>query len=149
MRLRAPEFGIPPAWPRASYAWYVVAMLVLAYSFGILDRAVIGLLVQPIKADLGVTDSQIGLLQGLAFAICYTTFGLAFGLVTDWTNRRWLMTVAVLVWSASTIACGFAGGFAMLFLARIGVGLGEACTTGRSRSSSRGCRAWSWHCCSC
>ena len=114
-------------WPRAGYAWYVVAMLVLAYSFGILDRAVIGLLVQPIKADLGVTDSQIGLLQGLAFALCYTTFGLAFGLVADRTSRRWLMAGAVLVWSASTIACGFANSFGTLFLARIGVGFGEAC----------------------
>ena len=84
-------------WPRAGYAWYVVAMLVLAYSFGILDRAVISLLVQPIKADLGVTDSQIGLLQGLAFALCYTTFGLAFGLIADRTSRRWLMAGDVLV----------------------------------------------------
>ena len=115
------------AWPKQRYAWYVVAMLVLAYSFGVLDRAVIGLLVQPIKADLGITDSQIGLLQGLAFALCYTTFGLAFGLVADRTSRRWLMAGAVMVWSASTIACGFANSFGTLFLARIGVGFGEAC----------------------
>ena len=115
------------AWPKAGYAWYVVAMLVLAYTFGILDRAVIGLLVQPIKTDLGISDSQIGLLQGLAFALCYTTFGLAFGLVADRTSRRWLMAAAVLVWSVSTIACGFANSFGMLFVARIGVGFGEAC----------------------
>ncbi len=127
MTADAPVASRSPAWPKAGYAWYVVAMLVLAYSFGILDRAVIGLLVQPIKADLGITDSQIGLLQGLAFAICYTTFGLAFGLVTDRANRRWLMAAAVFVWSASTIACGLAGSFTTLFLARIGVGLGEAC----------------------
>ncbi len=115
------------SWPSSGYAWYVVGMLVLAYSFGILDRAVIGLLVQPIKADLGITDSQIGLLQGLAFALCYTTFGLAFGFVVDRTSRRWLMTAGVLVWSISTIVCGFAGSFGTLFLARIGVGFGEAC----------------------
>ena len=115
------------AWPRPAYAWYVVSMLVLAYSFAILDRGVIGLLVQPIKADLNVTDSEIGLLQGLAFAICYTSFGLVLGVFADRTNRRWLLAAAVFVWSVCTIACGFASSFRMLFLARIGVGLGEAC----------------------
>ena len=115
------------AWPDPRYAWYVVAMLVLAYTFAILDRSVISLLVQPIKADFGVTDAEIGLLQGLAFAICYTTFGMVLGVITDRANRRLILVAGITVWSLSTILCGFAPNFRMLFLARIGVGLGEAC----------------------
>lgn len=102
-------------------------MLVLAYSFAILDRAVIGLLVEPIKADFGITDAQIGLLQGLAFALCYTTFGLILGSVADRANRQFLLVLGVAVWSLSTVLCGFAPDFKWLFIARIGVGLGEAC----------------------
>lgn len=102
-------------------------MLVLAYSFAILDRAVIGLLVQPIKADFGVTDAQIGLLQGLAFALCYTTFGLVLGAVTDRANRQLILVLGITVWSISTVLCGFAPTFNWLFVARVGVGLGEAC----------------------
>ena len=114
-------------WPRAGYAWYVMVMLIIAYTFAIVDRSIISLLVQPIKADLGVTDAQIGLLQGLAFAICYTTFGLVLGFVTDRTDRRMLLALGIFVWSAATIACGFAQDFQWLFISRIFVGLGEAC----------------------
>jgi predicted MFS family arabinose efflux permease len=114
-------------WPKPSYAWYVVAMLVLAYSFAILDRAVIGLLVEPIKADFGVTDAEIGLLQGLAFALCYTTFGLVLGMITDRANRQLILVTGITVWSISTILCGLAPDFKWLFVARVGVGLGEAC----------------------
>ena len=74
-------------WPRTGYAWYVVAILVLAFSFAILDRTIISLLVAPIRRDLGVTDAQIGLLQGLAFAICYTTFGLVLGRSEEHTSE--------------------------------------------------------------
>ncbi len=102
-------------------------MLVLAYSFAILDRAVIGLLVEPIKADFGVTDAEIGLLQGLAFALCYTTFGLVLGMITDRANRQLILVTGITVWSISTILCGFAPDFKWLFIARVGVGLGEAC----------------------
>ncbi len=115
-----------PPWPNAGYAWYVMVVLIIAYTFAIVDRSIISLLVQPIKADLGVTDAQIGLLQGLAFAICYTTFGLALGFVTDRTNRALLLALSIFVWSAATIACGFAKDFQWLFISRIFVGLGEA-----------------------
>src|SRR3954471_2613027 len=114
------------AWPEASYAWYVVGMIVVAWSFAILDRTVISLLVDPIKADLHITDSQIGLLQGLAFAICYTSFGLVLGFMTDRLNRRWVLGAGIAFWSLATIWCGFADSFGMLFAARIAVGLGEA-----------------------
>src|SRR5690349_766393 len=123
MQANAPQ--IP--WPRAGYAWYVMIMLIIAYTFAIVDRSIISLLVQPIKADLGVTDAQIGLLQGLAFAICYTTFGLVLGFVTDRTDRRLLLALSIFVWSAATVACGFATSFQWLFISRIFVGLGEAC----------------------
>ena len=113
-------------WPRASYAWYVVAVLVLAFSFAILDRTIISLLVAPIRRDLQITDAQIGLLQGLAFAICYTTFGLLLGFLTDRLDRRAVLTGGIAFWSVATIACGLANSFETLFLARVGVGLGEA-----------------------
>lgn len=114
------------AWPSPVYAWYVIAMLIVSYTFAICDRAIIGLLVQPMKADLGVTDAQVGLLQGLAFAICYTSFGLVLGFVTDRADRRLLLALSIFVWSAATIAGGFAETFEELFIARIFVGLGEA-----------------------
>src|SRR4051812_1797503 len=95
-------------WPRTSYAWYVVAVLVLAFSFAILDRTIISLLVTPIRRDLHITDAQIGLLQGLAFAICYTTFGLVLGFVTDRVDRRAVLTGGIAFWSVATIACGMA-----------------------------------------
>ncbi len=123
----APLASSVVSWPSARYAWYVLGVLVLAYGFAILDRIVIGLLVQPVKAALSITDAEIGLLQGLAFAICYTTFGLVLGLVSDRTSRRWVFILGVLVWSLATVACGFAPNFRWLFVARIFVGLGEAC----------------------
>jgi MFS family permease len=117
----------PPAWPAPVYAWYVVAIFIVAYSFAICDRAILSLLVQPIKTDLGLTDAQIGLLQGLAFAICYTSFGLALGFIADRTDRRMLFSASIAVWSIATIACGLSTSFVSMFVSRIFVGLGEAC----------------------
>ena len=114
------------AWPRPFYAWYVVGMLVLAFTFAVLDRSIISLLVDPIKADLHITDAQVGLLQGLAFAICYTSFGLVLGFMTDRLNRRYVLSAGIAFWSLATVLCGFADSFATLFAARIAVGLGEA-----------------------
>ena len=122
------------AWPRRSYAWYVVGLLTVAYGFAILDRVAISLLVEPIKADLRISDTQIGLLQGFAFAICYTTFGLALGFLVDRLSRKWLLGLGIVVWSAATLCCGMATGFTTLFLSRIGVGVGEASVTPASSS---------------
>jgi MFS family permease len=116
----------PAAWPHRGYAWYVVVMLMLAYAFSIVDRIGLALLVQPIEADLHISDTQMGLLQGLAFAVFYTVLGLPIGFLADRMNRRWLITIGITAWSAATIACGLARGFAGLFAARIGVGAGEA-----------------------
>jgi MFS family permease len=114
------------AWPSRPYAWYVVVMLMISYAFSIIDRTGMGLLVQPIEADLHITDSQMGLLQGVAFAIFYSVLGLPIGYLTDRVNRRSLIALGIWVWSAATICCGLATGFGGLFAARIGVGAGEA-----------------------
>jgi MFS family permease len=98
----------------------------VAYAFSIVDRIGLGLLVQPIEAELHITDSQMGLLQGLAFAVFYSLFGLPIGLMADRFNRRTLISVGITVWSLATMACGLASGFSGLFLARLGVGAGEA-----------------------
>lgn len=113
-------------WPNRGYAWYVVVVLMIAYAFSIVDRVGLGLLVQPIEADLHISDSQMGLLQGFAFAIFYSVFGLPIGFLADRLNRRAIITVGITVWSAATIACGLAGNFLWLCAARIGIGAGEA-----------------------
>ncbi len=121
-------------WPRPAYAWYVIAVLVVAYAFAVVDRIVIGLLVEPMKADLQITDTQMGLLQGLAFAIFYTLFGLPMGVLVDRWKRVHLLAMGVFVWSAATVACGFARTYGVLFVSRIGVGAGESTVTPASSS---------------
>jgi len=116
----------PAPWPDAVYAWYAVGVLVVAYALSIVDRIAIGLLVEPIKNDLHVTDTQIGLLQGLAFAIFYTLFGLPMGVLVDRWRRVNLLALGMFVWSAATMSCGLARSYGMLFLGRIGIGAGEA-----------------------
>jgi MFS family permease len=113
-------------WPKRAYAWYVVVILMVAYGFAILDRVAIGLLVQPIETDLNISDSQIGLLQGFAFGIFYSVLGMPLGFLVDRWQRRPIVTIGIALWSFATIACGLARGFAGLFLARIGVGVGES-----------------------
>lgn len=124
----------PVAWPSRPYAWYAVGILVLAYALAIVDRIAIGLLVEPIKADLKISDTQMGLLQGLAFAIFYSLFGLPMGVLVDRWKRVNLLALGIFVWSAATAACGFARSYAMLFVGRIGVGAGEATVTPASSS---------------
>jgi len=114
------------AWPNRGYAWWVVIALMIAYAFSIVDRTALGLLVQPIEADLHISDTLMGLLQGTAFALFYAVLGLPLGLLADRINRRRLITAGIAVWSAATMACGLASGFVGLFAARLGVGAGEA-----------------------
>lgn len=116
----------PESWPNPRYAWYVVFVLTGAYTLSFIDRQIISLLVGPIKADLEITDFQISLLQGLAFAFFYTILGLPLGRLADRKNRRWLIAIGVFSWSVATMACGLAKNFTQLFIARIGVGVGEA-----------------------
>lgn len=109
------------------YRWYVVAVLFLAYSFSAIDARVLTLLVIPIKQDLGLTDFQISLLQGFAFALLYSIAAIPIGRMVDGAQkRRRLITYGVLFWSVMTMACGAARSFGALFAARVGVGIGEA-----------------------
>ncbi len=113
-------------WPSLPYASYVLGVLMLAYAFAILDRIAIGLMVDPIKHDLGISDTQIGLLQGLAFSIFYTAFGLPMGFLVDRWKRGRMLAAAILFWSAAAMSCGLARSFGQLFMGRVAVGAGEA-----------------------
>ena len=109
-----------------SYSWYVVIILMLCNTLSFVDRQILGLLVGPIKHDLGISDTQIGLLQGLAFAIFYTLLGLPMGRIADRHSRRGLVTFGIFFWSLMTGLCAFARSYGTLFFARMGVGVGEA-----------------------
>ncbi|HVI30641.1 MFS transporter [Phenylobacterium sp.] len=118
---------VQPADPRAGrYGILVLAILILAYTFNFLDRQILGILAGSIKKDLGLTDSQLGLMGGLAFALFYTGLGIPIAWLADRGNRTWIMTGALTLWSGFTALCGFAGGFWQLFFCRMGVGVGEA-----------------------
>jgi len=113
-------------YPPAGAGWYATALLAVLYWLSILDRTIISLLVDPIKADLNITDVQFGMLHGLAFAITFSLFGIIAGAFADRFNRRVIIFASVTIWSAATAACGLAQNFWHLLLARIGVGAGEA-----------------------
>jgi MFS family permease len=112
--------------PNLRYAWYVCAVLTGMFMFSFVDRQILSLLVPSIKHDFGASDTQIGLLQGLAFALFYTLMGLPLGRMVDNYSRRNLIMVCVIVWSIFTSLCAAARSFFSLFLTRIGVGVGEA-----------------------
>ena len=113
-------------YPHPAYSWYVVVVLLLAYILAFIDREIIALLVPDIKASLQISDTQMSLLLGGAFAVFYTFFGVIIAWFADRGNRRWLIFAGVTFWSLMTAACGFATSYAALFLARVGVGAGEA-----------------------
>lgn len=108
------------------YAWYVAVVLMLCNTLSFIDRQILGLLVTPIKQELGLSDTKIGLLQGLAFGIFYTLLGMPMGRLVDRGNRRNLVAAGIFLWSLMTAACATARGFWTLFAARMGVGIGEA-----------------------
>jgi predicted MFS family arabinose efflux permease len=104
----------------------LLAILLLAYILNFLDRQILGILAQPIKADLHLTDSQFGAIGGLAFALLYSALGIPLALIADRTSRSAIVAAALAVWSGFTALCGLAQGFTQLFLFRLGVGVGEA-----------------------
>ena len=110
----------------ARYRYVVLAMLILVYTLNFLDRQILGILAKPIKEEFGLSDGQFGLMSGLAFALLYTTLAIPIAWLADRFSRVWIMTTALTLWSGFTALCGFAGGFSALFLARMGVGIGEA-----------------------
>jgi MFS family permease len=112
--------------PSRRYRAVMLAMLLLVYTFNFVDRQILGILAPAIKADLSLSDGQLGMLGGLAFALLYSTLAIPLAWLADRTSRSWVITVSLGVWSAFTAACGLAGSFGQLFLARVGVGVGEA-----------------------
>lgn len=107
-------------------AWWGVGVLVVFYLFAFVDRQILALLVVPIRRELGVTEIEYSLLQGLSFATFYTLLGVPLARLADAWDRRALVAIGACVWSAMTIACGLASSYGELFLARVGVGVGEA-----------------------
>lgn len=109
------------------YAWYVALLLSCTYMVSFLDRYVMGLVLVPMKREFGFSDTQLGLLTGTGFVILYTLAALPLGRLADRRNRRNIIIAGILLWSLATAACGLTNSFASLFMARIGVGFGEAC----------------------
>ncbi len=109
-----------------AYRAYVLFILVVVYTFNFIDRQIVGILAVPIKAELALSDTQLSLMGGLAFALFYTFLGIPIAMLADRMSRTWIMTVALATWSAMTAVCGLAQNFLQLFLARLGVGVGEA-----------------------
>ena len=106
--------------------WYIVGVLTLVYVFNFVDRQIISVLQEPMRAELGLSDTQLGLLQGLTFALFYVTIGIPLARWADVGVRRDVVALAVGTWSVMTALCGVAQNFTHLLLARIGVGIGEA-----------------------
>ena len=113
-------------WPSPLRAWYAVGILFLAYALSFVDRTILSLLVGPIRADLGISDTQVSLLHGFAFAIFYTLLGVPIARLADHGSRRMIISLSAIAWSLACAICGVARSFWQLFLARIGVGVGEA-----------------------
>nr|WP_314437234.1 MFS transporter [uncultured Brevundimonas sp.] len=116
----------PSARRSAFGAWWALAVLWLLYSLSFVDRYALSLVVEPIKADLGLTDTQMSLLLGPAFTLCYAVFGIPLGWAADRAPRRWVIFGGVVVWSVCAAGSGLARSFGAMLLARSGVGVGEA-----------------------
>src|SRR3984885_231856 len=113
-------------YPSSFAAWYSVAVLMLIYIFSFIDRTAISLIVEPMKRDLQISDTQIGLLQGSAFALLYTFLGLPIARLSDRHSRRAIIAAGVFIWSIMATLCGLARTVLQLFIAYNGVGVGEA-----------------------
>lgn len=113
-------------WPSPRVAWYLVLVLAVANAVSFIDRLILSLLIPEVKAELNLSDTQVSLLQGLAFAVFYSLMGLPLARIADAFNRKYLILAGIAVWSLMTALCGVAKGYGQLFLARMGVGVGEA-----------------------
>ena len=112
--------------PTVGYRNYVLFMLALSYAFSYMDRQIVSILLGDLKAEFALNDTQLGLLSGLAFALFYSTLAIPIARFADRSNRVNIISVAIALWSVVTALCGAAQNFLQLFLARIGVGVGEA-----------------------
>ena len=121
--------GAQPEGLSPSYVRYALWVLLIIYTLNFVDRQIVAILAGPIKKDLGISDGQLGMLIGLAFAFFYTILGIPIARYAERGNRPGIIATAVIVWSGFTALCGLAQNFTQLLLARIGVGVGEAgCT---------------------
>jgi MFS family permease len=118
----------PVPYPRPLYAWLVIAVLVFAALIAFIDRQVVAIVVDPMKEDLGVGDSQIGWLYGV-FAVFYAVAALPIAWLADRKSRKHIIAIGIFFWSLATITCGLSRNFWHVLLARIGVGVGEATLT--------------------
>ncbi|MEO8115099.1 MAG: MFS transporter [Phenylobacterium sp.] len=109
-----------------AYGYYVVGVLMVAYMFSFIDRTLLSLVIDPVRKDLGLSETQVSLLAGFAFAAFYTLLGLPFGRWVDTRGRRNLIALGIALWSLATTACGLVSSFWGLFTARMSVGVGEA-----------------------
>ncbi len=112
-------------YPPLSKAWQAVGVLAIATVFAFVDRHLLYILSEPVKQTLAITDTQISLLQGMAFVVFYALFGLPIGRLVDRKNRRNIVIYGVIAWSLMTLACGFATDFWSLFAARAGDGIAD------------------------
>jgi MFS family permease len=112
--------------PSRATGGFVLSVLILAYTFAYIDRTLLSLLVQPIRHSLHISDLQLSLLSGFAFALFYTCLGLPIGRLVDTGSRRLIIVLGIAGWSTMTALCGLTSSFWQLFLARVGVGIGEA-----------------------
>jgi len=109
-----------------AYPWYVVLICMVAYIFSFVDRQILSLLIEPIKADLELSDIQFSLLNGLAFSLFYASMGIPMAYLADRFSRPKVIAIGVFIWSVATVSCGITKNFFQLFLARMNVGIGEA-----------------------
>src|SRR5215475_4360 len=123
----APEVASEP-WPSPRRAWYAVFVFALALMINFLDRGIVSLLVRPIKESLSLSDIQMSLVMGFAFSCFYVILGFPIARMADYKSRRTILGVGVAIWSIMTALCGLAQNFWQLFLCRVGVGSGEACS---------------------
>jgi MFS family permease len=116
------------AWPSPARAWYALGVFALALTINFLDRGILNLLIEPIKHDLGLTDVQMGVLTGFAYVLFYVLLGLPIARLADSRSRRLILGCGIAMWSVMTAVCGLAHNFWQLFVCRVGVGVGEACS---------------------
>ncbi len=115
-------------------AWWSLIVLIIAYAVSFIDRQILSLLVEPLKADLKISDTQIGLLQGMAFAVFYCALAIPVARLAERHGRIRIIVIGVAIWSVMTMGCGLARSYTTLFVSRLGVGLGEAALSPSAQS---------------
>lgn len=121
--------AVPQPTAKADGRWFAVGLLSFLYAASFIDRMILALLMDPVRAELALSETQLSLLFGLAFGAAYVLAGLPLGHLADRGNRRRLLVVGVLLWSVATASAAFAQGFGSMLIARAGVGIGEAVLT--------------------